>query len=357
MQARAWTSWVALRLAQLGALVAMLLLIGSPGSPHYAPPIENSAFVRETLQRWCESHDKHEALQAVVLDVRFRPEPPLFAEGEGVVVAPIAIELAGSQHVLEIQSQPASLRKLTPSGVTALAWEYAGRVHRELRFVGLALVERPPLTRLRLPDKPTFAKLPSDLRFESLAGPRDLQEHGLEKCAAFHEWAVRNAGPPPHTAQILRLARAVSHGTMGNGDDVCAATRSGLFTPHWAEVAVVMAARELGIPAFGFAPASAWRKYLVGTWVDELGWVLLDLQEPETGWFSGGPPLVTVAPTLGGFEAASHDFWGPQAAAYAKESRGVQAISRTEWRGRENPAKTPTDTTEARSVPLSEVCK
>ena len=40
-------------------------------------------------------------------------------------------------------------------------------------------------------------------------------------------------------------------------EDLCADIRAGRFTPHRAQVAVVMAARELGIPTYGFASASA----------------------------------------------------------------------------------------------------
>ncbi len=94
---------------------------------------------------------------------------------------------------------------------------------------------------------------------EALARAADLEEHGLHKCAAFAEWARTTAGPGPYTDQMVRLVRAVAKPHVEGQrepDDVCAALREGRFSPHRRQVAVVMAARELGIPADGFASAS-----------------------------------------------------------------------------------------------------
>jgi hypothetical protein len=141
-------------------------------------------------------------------------------------------------------------------------------------------------------------------------------------------------------------------------EDVCAALREGRFTPHWAQVAAVMGARELGIPAFGFVEASARRTYLVGTYTDQAGWILLDVERPNEGWTSGGPPLVTMAPLLGEFAASQHGFWYPQGAAYANQPwGGVSSLSTTQWRDGSASDKQPADTTEAGTLRLSEVCR
>jgi hypothetical protein len=320
----------------------------------------DDAFVTEAVQRWCESHGKRDDLQVAVIDVRFRAEPPLFAQGEGVVVAPVALELAGAQRVLEVASQPAGVRRLSAGGITALAWEYAGRIHRDMRFVGLALVERRSRATPARLESPTFATLPVELRPEALARAVALEEHDLQKCAQFADWVRNAAGSPPYPEQILRLMRAAAKriGTREKApEDVCAALREGRFRPHWAQVAVVMGARELGIPAFAFAEASG-RPYLVGTYTDQEGWILADVESPDSGWTSGGPPLVTMAPLLAAFSASQHDFWYPQAAAYADQSwMGVTPLSATEWRGGSEPGKQPTDTTTPRSLRLGEVCR
>src|SRR5262249_36514984 len=163
-------------------------------------------------------------------------------------------------------------------GITALAWEYAGRVHREMRFLGVALVERRPLPVPARLDNPTFQTLTVELRPDALAKAAALEEHDLHKCAQFADWVHKSAGSPPYTDQVLRLARAAS-ARVGEREkepeDVCAALREGRFKPHWAQVAVVMGARELGIPAFGFADASG-RPYLVGVFTDQAAWILAD---------------------------------------------------------------------------------
>jgi hypothetical protein len=359
MEDRAWLPWVTLRLLQRGLLLLLLLFTGTVPSDRGVTAIASEDFLRATARRWCQTHGTGSDLQVVRTAVHFRPEPPLFAEHEGVVVAPLAIDLAGSQRVLEVESQPGHLRKLAAQGITALAWEYGGRVRREMRFTGLALVERAPLTHPTLPEKPTFDTLPADLRPDALARVGDLEEHHLEKCAAFSGWARRAAGDPPFTAQIVRLVRAVAKriGETKGEDDLCAAIRAGGFTPHWAQVAVVMGARELGIPAFGFASATAQQIFLVGTFVDRVGWILVDIERPEEAWFAGGPPLITMAPLLGPFSASQHGFWYPEAAAYAQGGWGVAAFSRTVWRGRLPPNQPDSDTTEAEARPLAEACR
>jgi hypothetical protein len=361
MRQRYWGSWISLRFVQRAAVMLLLVLAGGVRPGQEAVGSDPGAFVQETVQRWCQTHAERGDLQAVAIDVHFRPEPPLFAQGDGVVVAPIAVDLPGAQRVVDVAAQPASVRKLAAGRITALAWEYAGRVHREMRFLGVALVERHPAARPALPDSPTFGTLPEELRPEALARARDLEEHGLQKCAQFPGWAQSTAGDPPYTQQLLRLVRAVSarpEGKEKEAEDVCAALREGRFTPHWAQVAAVMGARELGIPAFGFVEASARRSYLVGTYTDQTGWILLDVERPNEGWTSGGPPLVTMAPLLGEFAASQHGFWYPQGAAYADEQWvGVSSLSNTEWRDGSVPQEQPTDTTEATTLRLSEVCR
>ena len=352
-------SSLAWRVLQRVALFVFLLVAGSVPGDRQVADDSLQAFVDRTTQKWCAEHGKREDLQAVLVDVRFRPEPPLVSEGEGVVVAPLALELPGAQRILDIQTRPAHLRPLEVQGIHAVAWEYGGRVHREMRFAGMALVQRPALVRVTPPAKPSFDGLPAEHRAEALARAADLEEHGLQKCAAFPEWARKTAGPGPYTDQLLRLAREVAKPyTEGKRepDDVCAAIREGRFSPHRMQVAVVMAARELGIPAFAFASASPRAIHLVGTYTDPLGWILLDVENPDAGWFTGGPPLLTRAPVVGGFVASIHDFWAPESAAFSKSDfGGVSAFSRTVWHGRRKDDK-PADTTEARVVRLAEVC-
>lgn len=355
-----WASQMALRLYQRAALVLMVVLVGTVSLNRGVTDASVDRLLQETVRRWCGVHGKREDLQAVLVDVRFRAEPPLFSKGEGVVVAPLGLDLPGAQRVLDVASEPGHLRKLTVQGIQAVAWEYSGRVHRDMRFAAVALVERAPLEHVTPPDRPTFDGLATDERPEALAKAADLEEHGLHKCAAFSEWTKQTAGAPPYTEQILRLVRAVAKPyteKQRENEDLCANIRENRLTPHRKQVAVVMAARELGIPAYGFASASERKIHLVGTYVDGSGWILVDVEHPEEGWFTGGPPLLTLAPLLGKFEAAQHEFWSPTGGAYQKTQWGVWPISSTEWRGRLEPGKERTDTTEAKVLRLSEVCQ
>jgi len=155
-----------------------------------------------------------------------------------------------------------------------------------------------------------------------------------------------------------QLTLAVRADDEKGSEDLCADIRSGRFTAHRAQVAVVMAARELGIPSYGFASSSGGKIHLVGTWVDGMGWILMDVERPGEGWFTGGPPLLTMAPLLGGFSASAHDFWTPEGGAYADSQwgQGTSSISGTVWRARA-PIVPVTDTTEARATGLAEACR
>jgi hypothetical protein len=353
-----WRSSIALRLLQGTAVAVLLLLAGTAPSGSRSDDLDRDAFLRETTQRWCAANGGRDDLLAAVIDVRFHAEPPAFQPNDGAVVAPIAVDLPGAQRVLDVASQPAHLRKVITEGITTLAWEYGGRAHRDMRFTGIALVQRPPLVRVTLAERPTFDSLPVDLRPESMSRASDTEEHDLNKCAAFAAWAAQSGGAPPHTTQIVRLVHAVAKRAeeKKSGEDLCADIREGRFTPHRAQVAVVMAARELGIPAFGFASASDRDIYLVGTYTDQAGWILMNVERPEEGWFTGGPVLVSMAPLLGGSSASQHGFWYPWGAAYSSGQWGVDAFSTTEWRGRST-SNTVTNTTEARTIHLAEMCR
>jgi hypothetical protein len=351
-------SWDALRLGQALAIVALFVWAGAsfPGAGD-EPALET--FEAETVDGWCRAHGKRPDLHAVRIDVRFHAEPPLFEPSEGIVVAPVAVDLPGAQRIHGVATRPQSLRTLTTPRVTAVAWEYAGRVHRELAFRAMALVERAPRAAVALPAAPTFAELPADLRGEATARAADTEEHALAKCAAFPAWVASAAGPPrSHTEVIRRLveaaARRVPEGKQA--EDLCADIRGGRFTPHRAQVAAVMGARELGIPCYGFIGAGGGGMHLVGTYLDGKGWIFLDVERPAEGWFTGGAVLVTMAPVLGGFSASAHDFWSPAAGAYAESEWGFAAVSTTRLAS-SVPAGERTDTTEASVRALTEACR
>jgi hypothetical protein len=228
-----------------------------------------------------------------------------------------------------------------------------------MRFVALTLVERAPRAFPSLDENPGFDRLPADVREEALAKAEDLEEHQLQACAGFKAWATKTAGNPPYPEQLLRLARWVSErmGEAGrSADDTCAAIREQTFSAHRAQVLAVMAAREVGIPAFAFASASPRGLFLVGTYTDQSGWMLVDLRQPRAGYVTGGDVLLTKLPLIGSFQASRHDFWYPEAAAFTSNPWGVSALSDTTWAG-DDPGTVPTDTTDARSVPLSAVCE
>jgi len=316
------------------------------------------ALLRRTARGWCARYGHEPGLQVASVEVRFLESPEQFSEGEGLVVAPVAVDVPGLQKVVDVDAYPPVLRRLPAEGILSLAWEYPGRSNRALRYLGLALVERPRRSPRQPSAQPSFVGLQADVREEALASVADLEEHNLERCAAFPDWARTTAGEPPHTEQLLRLARKLADQTVAWSEDhdLCAAIQNGRVSRHGAQVLAVMAARQVGVPAFAFATASPRPARLVGTYTDQEGWLFLDLERVGAGYFSGGDVLTTRVPIIGNFGASLESFWNPAGAAYAASSwSGLSSFSQTEWaREGAEPAR---NTTTTRSVPLVEACR
>jgi hypothetical protein len=348
-------AWRLLGLVVLGSGA----LLVTPRSTGTAAGVPLDTLLRRVASPWCRQYGSRADLQIAEVEIRFHQGSGLFVEGEGVVAAPVGIDLVGAQKILDVTTDPPMLRKVPTQGITAVSWEYAGRVNREMRFVAFTLVERAPRAFPPPEEHPRFDRLPADVREEALAKAEDLEEHQLQACADFKAWATKTGGDPPYPEQLLRLARWVSE-RMGevarDSDDICAAIREQKFTPHRAQVLAVMAAREVGVPAFAFASASPKGLLLVGTYTDQSGWMLIDLKQPRAGYVTGGDVLLTKLPFIGSFQGSRHDFWYPEAAAFASNQWGVSAFSNTTWAG-SDPGTVPTDTTDAHSVPLSVACQ
>jgi hypothetical protein len=186
---------------------------------------------------------------------------------------------------------------------------------------------------------------------------KDLEVHGLERCQSFPEWARRVGGAPPYTEQVLRLAReAASHAHDATKsdrriDDPCSSLRKNDFDWHTAQVAAVMGARQLGVPAYGFVSAD--HRYSIATFVDGLGWISVDLQHVDRGYESGGTALFTKAPIVGRFEASDDGFWSPAGEAYTDRSGMLMPLSHTEWTDHPSADQ---DTTTTFALPLAGAC-
>jgi hypothetical protein len=324
--------------------------LGQPGSP-----------LCQSAEAWRAKYPSAEDLVVIGTRVSFRGTPGIFTPGDGLVVAPVALQLPGAQEVLEVAAEPPPLRKLNAEGVIALTWEYAGSLTRDLSFDALALVRRPARQAVADLDAPTFDTLAQDIRVDAMLSGALLEEAHVRTCKAFPDWARTVGGAPPYTAQLLRILRHVgSHlyvpeteAEKRMAEDACAALRAQRFTEHQAQVLAVMAGRELHAPTLGLHAGDPKHSRLVATWVDGKGWIQADVSAAEGGFFSGGPALVAKAPMVGRFEAALETGWIPAGAAFQGGDFGTQALSSTEA-APEAPDK---DTTSTWSRPLRDVCR
>jgi hypothetical protein len=339
--------------ATCGLLLFVFLLTYS-GQPSYADTSARESPLCAAARRWRARYADRHDLQVVVTEVTFQGTPGNFRLEEGAIVAPVAIALQGAQEILDVGGDPAPLRVLRADGVTLLSWAYAGSLYRAIRTTGFALVRREPGRPYVPPASPTFATLPRELAFDATLTAQQLQEHHLARCKSFPDWVASHAGAPPYTEQLQRIVTQLGGTSQreARGDDPCADIRKGRFKVHDAQVFAVMAARQLGAPAFGFFGSDIPHGFLVATYVDGAGWLTLDVTDAAAGYTLGGPGIVSMAPGVGQFEASVDGFWNPAGAAFAEGPTGTSAMSYTNWRAR----AASEDTTVTHAAPLDEVC-
>lgn len=314
----------------------------------------------DAASEWRAAHPDGSDLHVVSTEIRFRDGPGDFVVAEGIVVAPLAMTLGGVQDVLDVRATPPPSRVMHVDGNVVVAWEYAGRIHREMRYSAYALVRTPRDENVALPEAPSFASLEREALLDATANAREAGGHDLGRCKALERWARETAGAPPHTEQLLRIVRRAAAGIrdteekQSRAHDTCASIRDGAFSAHRAFVVAVMAARQVGIPAYGFISASG--RYYVATFVDGVGWATLDLTADVAGFTRPPAGLVTRTPVIAEFDAVYDDFWGPHAAAYREQMGSVRPMSWTKWVTSTSDARD-TDSTITSSIPLAEACR
>jgi hypothetical protein len=352
------TVWTSRTLLSASVVILLALFLATYAGPSVASQSRQS-FLCDTVREWRRGYAGDD-LQIVVTDVTFHGSPAHFAVGEGTVIAPIAVDLPEAQQILDVRADPAPVRILHVEGVTEIAWDYAGTVHRDMMYRGLALVRRRRWKRVNVPAAPTFEMLPDPWSMDARQTAADLEaeEHRLDQCRAFVPKLKALAGDPPYTDQLKRIVERLQEsrsdaGKGRRGEDLCAALRSGSLNVHQIQVLAVMALRELGAPSMGFTTPDPRRMYLVGTYVDGLGWVTIDANRPN-GFESGGPPLITMAPLSSAFEAAQHGLWYASGAAYTTMFGRIIGFSTTRWSTDSNDLD---DVTAPSSMPLEEACR
>src|SRR5262249_52318848 len=147
---------------------------------------ERDAFLCETARAWRAQHPC-EDLRVIVTDLTFHESPSRFVVGDGAVIAPVGVNVPGLQEVLDVRASPPPIRLLHADGNTAVAWPYAGALHRDMHYRGLALVRRAAPRMASIPTSPTFDTLPDPWRVDGRLTAEDLdgEEHGLDECKAF----------------------------------------------------------------------------------------------------------------------------------------------------------------------------
>ncbi len=330
-------------------IVLMAFVTAFP-RPYSMDPASIETFVNQTLAQWRAEYAASPGMKVGRIDIHFDARPDCFVSQEGAVIAPVGIELKKKQKILEIAAYPPILRELRVDGIRCLAWPYPGKCRDSFNYVALSLVQQESSGSLSSPQSATWETLSSSFAADALAKVEELEEHNLEECAVFIDWAHALAGKGPYPDQFQQIVKKIAEGIVPRNnkkkwkgiDDICAAIRHNCFHEHWAHVLSVMACRENGIPCFGFLGATPERNHLIGMYSDQTGWVFFDFDHPNRGFFTDPPVLLTQAPLFTEFDASMHDFWNPSAAAYKKsEFWGVaSALSYTVW-GKQKKERTP----------------
>ncbi len=298
-------------------------------------------FVNSTMRQWKLEYSSYKDLKVARVDVRFQANPKNFVKAEGAVITPVGVDIPGGQKILKIAAYPQPVRELSVDGIKALAWTYPGKCRRNLHYVSLCLVRQKIKQEVSFPSNPSYSKLPKSYISDALAQAEDLKEHSLDECATFKNWPGTIVTDGSYLQKFKTVVEKVASGIVTQedekqkSDDICEAMRKLRFSGHRAHVLSVMACRQLGIPCFGFISAVEEENYYIGTYSDQSGWIYYDLMNPENGFFSDPPVLLTQAPLISEFQGCNHDYWQASAAGYQGSEWGTTVIAWTEW-GRQN---------------------
>ncbi len=373
-------SWLGLKFLAVPFLVA--ILVGGVVLTDLRAGVGNSdGFVCTTADRWRKQFGEASSeLRVIRVDVAFRGRAKKFGPGEGVVVAATGLDLDGLQKVVATAADPPGLGSVLYEGIQNQVWEYAGKLHRDINYTALTLVHpvassygvAPPTELVENEDGemvevamlPELNRVGADVLYESGLSPELTRDHSLEQCQGFDSWATQAAASGDAMTKFARIANRVAKHLVAPADDqteenVCTAIREQTFTPHQAQVALVMGARHVGLSAFAITGAQPERRYLASVWAGRRGWLLLDLEDPETGYLDDAPALLAKAPVLAEFAVANHGFWNPTAVAYTAtpEDGAYAPIVRTAWQGPGTNTADGTPTTHVRTFALAEVCR
>ncbi len=318
------------------AVITFMLITAFP-HPYSVDDQALEDFVSNTLRQWKSEFPASSNLMVARVDIKFRADPENFVKEEGAVISPIGVDIPNGQKIIKYAAYPPPLRELTVDGIKALAWSYPGKCRRNLHFVSLCLIKRTDKDQVIFPDNPTFNALPKSYLNDALATAYELEEHSLHECSAFKEWPGKIAGEGVYTQQFKTIVKTIASGISTKkedgrkSDDICAAMRKLKFSGHRAHVLSVMACRQLGIPSLGFISATEDENYYIGTYSDQSGWIFFDLMNPDQGFITNPPVLLTHAPLITEFEGCAHDYWFANANAYQNGDWGTMGITYTKW--------------------------
>jgi hypothetical protein len=326
----------------VSAIAVLIFLLGSIFITAYPRNQSTShenvdRFVLNKIDEWKTKYTSDKGLKVARIDIHFRANPENFVKGEGAVIAPIGLDLPGFQKIVEVASYPPAIRELPVDGIKALAWPYTGKCRDDYHYVALTLVRQTQKDPIEPTQNPSFLTLPQSFVADAKATVNDLEEHNLHECSVFSEWARDVAGSGSYIEQFKRIVDEVVRNIIEEenkskkNDDICAAIRHNQFSDHRAHVVTVMACRELEIPCYAFSAALENANHIVGTFSDQTGWIFCDLDNPEKGFFTEAPVLLTLAPLISGFDGSRHNYWYPEAAAYHSSGWGINCFSYTKW--------------------------
>ena len=349
------------KLAAGPALVAILAL-GVSVTDRGPGDVEHEAFVCRTAAAWRAEHGDDPALRVARIDVRFGADAGTFTDGEGVVVAPVGVDVPGLQRVVATDAFPASLAAPVTYGQHRRIWAYPGRVHRDMHFTALALVRGDDLATAQPVDPGAIAEYARQVGSRADADARDaarsariaddwftreasmrgakLLDHGLGHCAWFHEGSRELAVGETSADAFLALASAAGARLADAADadpvplpfplheEPCSRIREGALTAHLAQVGVVMGAREADMPSLAFAGAEPHRRYLAGVRISPRTWRVVDLSRTEDGYLDDVPVLLSMAPRARAFPFALHSHWDASAAAFGTDG---SPLAHTTW--------------------------
>ena len=280
-------------------------------------PQDKDEYFCQTAEKWREKYGDDPDYIVARIDVNLgSPREKDFQMG--MLIAYPGLDLIGAQQVVEIVSYPKTRLTKSFEGIHYAIWDYATNLYDDREFSTLTLARRLGNDTAAQGQNASSVDLSDLMKLEAGWTIDMASSHYLKDCESFKQ--LLQSIPGEITDPVLRweyVFQSVKDITQKSPafelhGSFCDSIKSKELSFSAARIVATYAARELGLPSYGFDAATEDSSYIIGIWFEKK-WRWYDLRRKENP-IPDPAVLLTRAPILPRFSLDDTGFWS----AYAK---------------------------------------